>query len=187
MKIRSGNNLAWTAAFLVTLGVSGPSLANVMTFDPLSPDGSSNSNYTEDGINISGAGGGHFHAESGGAGDTEARMFNSDAFPQTVTMGGIAFNLVSIDLNDFVSGIDAVLTSSSGAVAILSVNGTFSSFGAGFSGITSFTITSQQGGVDLSFDVDNITTSTGVPLPGTLFLLALGLAGLGVVRRTQRA
>lgn len=94
--------------------------ANVMTFEPLTPDFADYNSYTEDGIHFGAVGGGPevFHADSllfyGGAG-TGAAFYFSDGQPLEVTLAsGELFDLISFDLVYLTQDANLRLTSSSG-------------------------------------------------------------------------
>jgi hypothetical protein len=163
------------------LWASTPSLAAIMTFDPLLfvPEGTEYSTYTENGITLFAVDGPpkHFHANGG-----RAAVF-ADGSPQRITYhDGKPFSLLSLSAEIFRRpGSSVQFLSSTGAVATYEFrdvsNSNLITFGSGFYDIVYVDlIVSTNGGIVL----DNIQV---VPEPASV-ALAAG-AGLFLSRRTR--
>lgn len=114
---------------------------------------------------------------------------NPDDITWTLSKFGLAFSLLSIDLGGFANGFSSLLlTASNGATQTVSTGGLTSILGMGNVTFVQFDIL-QDGGIQAvgmnGITVDNAQNS--VPVPGTLALLGIGLAGLGALRRKQKA
>jgi hypothetical protein len=95
----------------------------VVTFDPLAPDFTQVTTYSESGMDLNG-GSQHFHTVADLNGGTAAQDFESDGIPFVWTRtGGGTFSLISVDIlgNDCAS---ATLTASNGAVQPIGGTGT---------------------------------------------------------------
>ena len=172
------------AALAMALSAGSANAASTVTFDPLS-SGAVVSSYTEDGVSLASGNTNHFHVTADGSGGRAARFFQSDGFPFTFSFSGGVFALQSIDFLSFNDGIQAVFTSSSGAVQTVGTAGTVN-FGSGFSGITSFVLSSANGGNDRSFVLDNVKLAGAVPEPATWVMMLLGFGAMGVSMRRHR-
>ena len=170
------------AALAMALSAGSANAASIVTFDSLS-DGAVVSSYTEDGVTLASGTTNHFHVTPDGS--KAARFYQSDGFPFTFTFSGGVFTLQSIDFLSFESGMQAVFTSSSGAVQTVGSAGTFN-FGSGFSNITSFVLGSANGSFDRSFVIDNVKLAAAVPEPGTWVMMLIGFGAMGLSMRRNR-
>jgi hypothetical protein len=163
------------------LWASTPSLAAIMTFDPLLfvPEGTEYSTYTENGITLFAVDGPpeHFHANGG-----RAVVFGTDGSPQRITYrDGEPFSLLSLSAEISRPGsVQFIPSAGAGAtydfVDVLNSGGLIT-FGSGFYDIVYVDlIVSTNGGIVL----DNIQV---VPEPASV-ALAAG-AGLFLSRRTR--
>lgn len=177
--------IAGAVATTLSLASTPATASSTMTFNSLPADFSAYSTFTEDGITIASGNSNHFHTVGDGGGGTAAGFYQSDGFPQTVTFSGGVFTLTSIDFLSFFNGIDALLTSSSGSIETINTTGTFN-FGSGFSNISFFTISSQEGGSDNSFVLDNITIAGAVPEPATWAMMLIGFGAVGAAMRRRK-
>ena len=134
---------------------------------------------------------------AGESGDGERELLIFDFFDPVVfsSVSGDVFDLLGFDIED--PSADSLfpfgsfgffnVTASNGEVLdfISSDFGTHS-FGNVFLGISWFSL--QCASSDCQFTVDNIvyTPSVGVPEPGTLALLGIGLFGMGLARRRRK-
>ena len=171
------------AALAMALSAGSANALSIVTFDSLS--GGQVSSYTEDGVSLASGNTNHFHVTADGSGGKAAEFYQSDGFPFTFSFSGGSFALKSIDFLSFSNGIQAVFTSSSGAVQIVGSAGTVK-FGGGFNDITSFVLSSANGGIDRSFVIDNVKLTGAVPEPATWVMMLLGFGAMGVSMRRHR-
>lgn len=172
------------AAAALMLSAGSANAASLVTFESLA-SGAVVSTYTEDAVTLASGTTNHFHVTGDGTGGKAARFYQSDGFPFTFTFSGGVFTLQSIDFLSFESGMQAVFTSSSGAVQAVGSAGTFN-FGSGFSNITSFVLSSANGGTDRSFVIDNVKLAAAVPEPGTWVMMLIGFGAMGLSMRRNR-
>lgn len=175
--------------------------ALVIDFDPLETATggilTTPSPYTEDGFQISGSPLTYFSQDNsryaGSAGLLTAADSASATFMESLSA---AFALVSIELS-FIepNGTSPLVTFTGNLFGGGTVMQSFTPTGFGFtqfnfnSSFTNLTSVSWLQGPS-SFNghqFDNIVVDVDVPEPGTLALLGLGLAGMGLTRRRKRA
>ena len=171
------------AALAMALSAGSANALSIVTFDSLS--GGQVSSYTEDGVSLASGNTNHFHVTSDGSGGGAALFYQSDGFPFKFKFSEGVFTLQSIDFLNFNDGLQAVFTSSSGAVQTVGTAGTVN-FGSGFSGITSFVLSSANGGTDRNFVIDNVKLAGAVPEPATWVMMLLGFGAMGVSMRRHR-
>jgi hypothetical protein len=169
---------------------AGANAVVVATFEPASSGILFTSPLTENGITFTVAAG-HYDIEDFGSG----KFMNLDnqingLVTMNVTYSGGTFDLTSLDLVNFVTSGAFTITSNLGGVFnVPSSLGTVTSFGAGFTGVSTVTITESLAGF-LGFDNFTITpTAAETPLPAALPLFAAGLSALGLLgwRRKRKA
>jgi hypothetical protein len=161
----------------------------VATFEPASTGILFTSPLSENGITFTVLAG-HYDIEDFGSG----KFMNLDnqiegLVTMNITYNGGTFDLTSLDLVNFVtSGAFTISSNLGGVFNVPSSLGTVTSFGPGFTGVSTVTITESLAGF-MGFDNFTITpTSAETPLPAALPLFATGLGALGLLgwRRKKR-
>lgn len=108
-----------------------------------------------------------------GVSSATAFDFSGAWFATPATNGGKA---TWIDITAYDAGNKVI-----GTTDHVAINGTYSWVAANFTGVSRLSITRDKGG----FVMDDFTLAAAVPEPGSLSMLALGLAAIGVVRRRR--
>jgi hypothetical protein len=190
MKIKS------LAALAATAFVMSATLANASTYT-IDFDGPflGNSSYTEDGFTVTGV----LLTEERRFGTPKSSIrANNPTQMSTITRnGGGSFALLSFDhLCLLTGGIGCPNTftvtgqiaggGSTGPVSISSADSWQTASPAGFSNLSSFSI-SVEGGQPHAFDTIRLADVTPVPVLPSLGFLATGLAGFAALRRRRRS
>lgn len=159
-------------------------VANVMEFDIEAPYGFSS--YAEDDIYLTVMGTPSWGPDIYSDWSTGDNYLHIDGAYMEFDMGGTVFSLVSLDVLLDTAG-DATIGTGSWSMSLGLGISDFSAI-AQLQNITSFWIdTDVVNVINNHFEIDSITTSVGVPEPGTLALFGIGLLGLGMAKRRKIA
>ena len=174
----------------------GVATASVVDFQNTSGSFGLSSTYSNQGLTFQTAGPQYVYAN--GAGANNGTQYFIESGGVTVTADGGA----TFSLNAFDTGL-SYYTGSAGTVQVLgnllgggtvsktlNLTQTFQSVSfSGFNNLTSFYISPVSNGGYLALDnirFNELANASAVPEPGSLALLALGLAGVGALRRGKR-
>jgi len=186
-------HLVGTAAMVAAFLVSMTSAANaaIVTFDSHSPMNATFTTTSDGGLDFAFSGSGLAYIFDGSSPNSNGTpnlvmgFTPSDSITITKTGGGL-FDLSSIDMAISwygVSNTETILVNGNS----LAITDALATYSLGLMGISSVTITGLPSGTGYWL-ADNIVYDVGsVPEPGSLALLALGLAGMGVGRRRKLA
>jgi len=143
--------------------------------------------YTEDGFRLRLVRAGD-HYDPGFLGDIGIHnsFSNGDDVSWVLDFFGASFSLLNVNIAGYSDGASSLtLTGSNGATQVLSGLGTLAV--AGMGNVTSVVFNIDQDGGTQGVGISEINVNDAptrqVPLPGSLALLGLGLAALGLARR----
>lgn len=111
---------------------------------------------------------------------------NQDDVSWVIDFFGASFSLVNINIAGYNNGASSVtVTGSNGVTQVLSGTGTLAITGMGNVTSVVFNIDQDGGTQGFGFSEINVDTTPAqqLPIPGSLALLGLGLAALGIARR----
>ena len=189
-KVSKVKFVASLAAALLVAAASSTASAAVMTFSGLTENEVSLPRYTEAGLTAVSTNGGVFWGYPTG----QQLHLDPDSFGNSdydFTFGGLAFNLLSVDVSDNSPGAIGTWTAynaSNVLVATYAMSGSTLHTDTGFAGFEGVYRVHLTNTVD-HFSIDNLmfeaADDTDVPEPVSLALIGLGLAGVAATRRKR--